>query len=343
MTKRRITLGLIMGMILSVSVPYVASSEEFFKGKAVKFVVAYSPGGSFDLYTRLIARHIGRHIPGHPSAIVQTMTGAAGMIAANYVYNNAKRDGLTIGAFAAPLVLQQIMGNKAAKYDGRKFGWLGVPNPNHSVCSFNKKSGIKSMDDWFNAKRDMFISAIGPGTSTSDIPKILRVAIGLPIQVIDGYRGGARARLAVERGEADGYCGSWATVKAIWREPFQKGEINVVLQNTLESHPELKDIPLAIDYAKTPEARQLLKVANDTHLGQFTYSTPPGVLKDRLRILQNAFIGALRDPELLAEAKKLRLEVNPIDGPTTAKRLAGLFEMKPALIAKLKLIVLPKK
>ena len=217
-------------MACLVGVAASAGAQESFAGKTIKLVVAYSPGGSFDLYTRLIARHIGKHLPGKPSTIVQNMTGAAGMIAANYVYNTAKPDGLTIGAFAGPLVLQHVMGNKAAKFDGRKFGWLGVPAPNHSVCSFNQKSGVKSMDDWFGAKREIFISAIGPGTSTSDIPKLMKAALGLPTKVIDGYRGGARARVAVEAGEADGYCGSLHTVKALWREPFETGEINLVVQ-----------------------------------------------------------------------------------------------------------------
>ena len=158
---RRMATGLLLGMACLVGLAASAGAQESFAGKTVKLVVAYSPGGSFDLYTRLIARHIGKHLPGKPSTIVQNMTGAAGMIAANYVYNTAKPDGLTIGAFAGPLVLQHVMGNKAAKFDGRKFGWLGVPAPNHSVCSFNQKSGVKSMDDWFGAKREIFISAIG--------------------------------------------------------------------------------------------------------------------------------------------------------------------------------------
>jgi len=339
---RRIT-GFFIGITLFAGSPFLAGSKESFEGKTIKFVVAYSPGGSFDAYTRLIARHIGKHLSGNPSSIVQNMTGAGGMITANHVYNTAKPDGLTIGAFAAPLILQDVMGNKAAKYDGRKFGWLGVPAANQSVCSFNQKSGIRSVDDWLASKKEVFISAIGPGTSTSDIPKLLRAALGLPTKVIDGYRGGAKARLAVEAEEVDGYCGSWQTVKAIWREPFESGRIRVVIQNTLESHPDLKDVPLAIDYAKTPEARQLLEVADYAHRGQFPYSTPPGISEERLQALQKAFIDTLNDPELRAEAKRLRLEIDPIDGPKTANNLGKLYDMEPELITKLKAIVLPKK
>ena len=340
---RRMAAGLLLGMACLVGLAASAGAQESFAGKTVKLVVAYSPGGSFDLYTRLIARHIGKHLPGKPSTIVQNMTGAAGMIAANYVYNTAKPDGLTIGAFAGPLVLQHVMGNKAAKFDGRKFGWLGVPAPNYSVCSFNQKSGVKSMDDWFGAKREIFISAIGPGTSTSDIPKLMKAALGLPTKVIDGYRGGAKARVAVEAGEADGYCGSLHTVKALWREPFETGKINLVVQNTLNVHPDIKQIPRAIDYAKTPEARKLLEVADYAHRGQFPYSTPPNMPEARLKLMQKAFIDTLNDPALRAEAKKLRLAVDPIDGPATAQSVDRLYALEPELITRLKEIVLPKK
>lgn len=342
-SRFRIISGFLTGMTFFAALTLSVGAEESFAGKTIKFVVAYSPGGSFDAYTRLIARHFGKHIPGNPSTIVQNMTGAGGMIAANYVYNTAKPDGLTIGAFAAPIVLQHVMGNTAAKYDGRKFGWLGVPVPNHSVCSFNAKSGIRTMDDWLASEKEVYIAAIGPGTSTSDIPKLLRVELGLPTKVIDGYRGGAKARLAVEAGEVDGYCGSWQTVKAIWREPFESGRIRVVVQNTLEPHPDLKDVPLAIDYAKTPEARKFLEIADYAHRGQFPYSTPPGVPQERLEVLQRAFVDTLNDPELRAEAAKLQLEIDPIDGPTTARKLGKLYELEPESIEKLKAIVLPKK
>ncbi len=344
MYKRfRMIAGLVLGLAFVAVLAVPSAAQESFAGKTVKLVVAYSPGGSFDLYTRLIARHLGKHLPGNPATLVQNMTGAAGMIAANYIYNTAKPDGLTIGAFAGPLVLQHVMGNDAARFDGRKFGWLGVPAPNHSVCSFNQKSGIKSMDDWFGSKRELFISAIGPGTSTSDIPKLMKAALGLPTKVVDGYRGGARARVAVEAGEADGYCGSLHTVKSIWREAFEAGRVNMVVQNTLNVHPDIKQIPRAIDYAKTPDARKLLEVADYAHRGQFPYSTPPNMPEARLKLMQKAFIDALNDPALRAEAKKLRLAVDPIDGAATLSSVNKLYGLESGLVARLKGIVLPKK
>lgn len=329
--------GLVMGSIST------AGTQEFFKGKTIRFIVGYSAGGSFDLYTRTIARHFSKHVPGDPTTIVENMTGAGGIIAANHLYNRAAPDGLTIGAWAAPLVLQNVMGNEATKFDGRKFGYLGVPSPYDTVCMFNEKSGIANMNDWINSKRPMKISAIGPGTSTSDIPKLLKAALNLPADVLDGYKGGAGARLAVESGEVDGYCGSWQTVETVWRSAYQSGKIRAVLQAGLESHPRYKDVPLAVNYAKTDLARQLVTVADSAHGAQFPYTVPPGMGKDRLELLQKAFVDTLKDAEFLAEAKKAKLDIEVINGPMIAKKLGSLYELQPPVVAKLKEVLLPKK
>jgi tripartite-type tricarboxylate transporter receptor subunit TctC len=340
---------ILMLMLLAVVVGTVASADpapaqqDFFKDKTIRFIVGYSAGGSFDLYTRTIARHFAKHLPGNPTTIVENMTGAGGIILANHLYNRAAPDGLTIGAWAAPLVLQNVMGNEATKFDGRKFGYLGVPSPYDTVCMFNDKSGIATMSDWVNAKRPMKISAIGPGTSTSDIPKLLKAALNLPMDVLDGYKGGAGARLAVESGEVDGYCGSWQTVETVWRSAYESGKIRAVLQASLESHPKYKQVPLAMDYAKSDLARQLITVADSAHGAQFPYTVPPGMATDRLELLQKAFVDTLNDPELLAEATKSKLEIEVIDGPTIAKKLAQLYDIKPEVVAKLKEILLPKK
>lgn len=334
------------GICLSIALFHAATvlaQESFYKDKTVRFVVGYSAGGSFDLYSRMIARHFGKHVQGNPTVIVENMTGAGGIIAANYIFNQAKPDGLTIGAWAAPLILQHIMGNDATKFDGRKFGYLGVPSPYDTLCTFNKESGIKTVEDWAGAKRPLKISSIGPGTSTSDVPKLLKEALGFPLQVIEGYKGGADARIAVESGEVDGYCGSWQTVKTVWRGAFESGKIRAVLLATLKPHPDLKDVPLAIKYAKTDEARLLLRVADNAHGAQFPYSVSPGVAKERLQALQKAFMDALKDPALLAEAKKSDLDIDAIDGPTTAKTFAGLYEIDPAMAETLKAILVPKK
>jgi tripartite-type tricarboxylate transporter receptor subunit TctC len=338
--KRCFVTAIVMTMAVSLG---AAHAQEFYKDKMITFIVGYSPGGIYDQYTRLIARHITKYIPGQPNTIVENMTGAGGIIAANHLYNRAKPDGLTVAAWASPLILQQIMGNDATKFDARKVGWVGIPGPYDTACHFNRESGIKTVDDWFVSKRPVKISSIGPGTGLSDVPKLLKAALGLPLEVVEGYKGGAEARVAVENGEVDGLCASWQATKISWRSQMDSGKIQVVLQATLKSHPDLKDVPLANDYAKTDEARILLKVADNVHVYQFPYSVAPGTPPERLQILQQAFIKTLRDAELVAEAKKAQLEVNAIDGPTTAKTFAGLYELSPALIAKLKELLIPKR
>ena len=327
----------------AISFASTAPAQEFLKDKTLTFIVGYSPGGTYDQYTRLIARHISKHVAGNPTRIVENMPGAGGIIAANHLYNRVKPDGLTIAAWASPLILQHVMGNEATKFDGRKVGWVGIPGPYDTACHFNRESGIRTVDDWFASKRPLKIASIGPGTSLSDVPKLLKAALGLPLDMVEGYKGGAEARLAVESGEVDGLCASWQATKVTWRSQMESGKIRVVLQATLKSHPDLKNVPLAINYAKTDEARTLLRVADNVHVYQFPYSVAPGTPPERLQVLQQGFIKTLRDPELIAEAKKADLEVEPIDGPTTAKTFAGLYELNPSLIAKLKEILIPKR
>ena len=338
---RWLVLNITAALTLTISLP--AQAQDIFKDKTLTFIVGYSPGGTYDQYTRLMARHIGKYLPGNPTRVVENMPGAGGIIAANHLYNRTKPDGLTIAAWASPLILQHVMGNEAIKIDGRKVGWLGIPGPYDTACHFGSASGIRTMDDWINAKRPMKIASIGPGTSLSDVPKLLKAALNLPLEMVEGYKGGAEARIAVESGEVDGLCASWQATKVTWRSQMDTGKIHVVLQATLKSHPDLKKVPLAINYAKTEEAKILLRVADNVHVYQFPFSVAPDTPADRLAALQQAFVKTFRDRELVAEANKAQLEVAPIDGPTTAKTFAGLYELNPALIAKLKDILIPKK
>jgi tripartite-type tricarboxylate transporter receptor subunit TctC len=290
----------------------------------------------------LIARHFGKHVPGNPTVVVENRTGAGSLIAANYIFNQAPRDGTVIGNWIGPLVLKQVLGNKAAKFDGRQFGWLGVPTPDSGVCALTKASGIRSVDDWFKSNRPIKIGATAPGSTTDDVPKLLEAALELPMKLVSGYQGTAKVRLAAESGEVDGGCWAWESIKPTWAKGLQAGEVNIVLQSTEKAHPDLKNVPLAIQYAKSDEARALLRVASGVYAqGARPYTVPPDVPQDRLQLLQKAFMDTLRDPDLLSEAKKSQVDIDPEDGPTVAKVMAALYEFSPAFKSKLTTLLIP--
>ena len=317
-----------------------ASVEDFYKGKTIQFIVGGSAGGGYDTYTRLIARHFTQYVPGKPSAIVQNMPGAAMLIAANYTFNSAPRDGTVIGHWSGPLILQHMMGNPAVQFDGRKFGWVGMPTADALVCITTEKSGIRTAEDWRKAKTRVKLGAIGPGTSGTDDTKVLAAVTDFPLQLIEGYKGTADIRVAAETGEVDGTCAfGWQSAKVTWANALKAKQVHVVLQTMLESHPELKGVPIAVDYAKNDEGKKLLRIASELYGKQRLYSLPPQVPEQRLRTLQKAFISTLKDAQFLAEAEKAKLEIDPIDGPGIEKMVNSLYEIEPAVVTRMKQIL----
>jgi len=317
-----------------------ASVEEFYKGKTIQWVVGGSAGGGYDTYTRLIARYFAQYVPGKPSTLVQNMPGAGMLIAANYTFNSAPRDGTVIGHWSGPLILQHMMGNPAVQFDGHKFGWLGMPTSDSLVCITTDRSGIKTAEDWRKAKTRVKLGAIGPGTSGTDDTKILAAATGFPLQLIEGYKGTADIRIAAEQGELDGTCAfGWQSAKVTWVNALKAKQVHVVLQTMSESHPELKGVPLAVDFAKTEEGKKLLRIASELYGKQRLYSLPPQVPEPRVRALQKAFIDTLKDPQVVAEAEKAKLEIDPIDGPGIEKMVHGLYEIEPAVVSRVKQIL----
>jgi tripartite-type tricarboxylate transporter receptor subunit TctC len=321
-----------------------ASSQEFYKNKTVRIVVGFSPGGGMDIYARAIGRHLGRNIPGNPSVIVENMPGAGSLIAANYLYNQAKPDGLTIGSWIGGLVLQQVIGQqKGIEFDSRKFEWIGLPAGDSSSCAVTKTNGVTNTDQWFAAKSPVKIGAMAPGSVTSDIPKILKAALNLPIQVVEGYKGTAEIRLAADSGEVDGGCWGWETMKLMWQKGIESGNTKVLIQMLPKKHPDLPDVPNALDLAKTEDARQLLKVGIiDPATMVRALSLPPATPKDKVKILRDAFMATMKDPKFVAEAKTAQLDLNPMPGQEVEKIVQGFFTLQPSTVAKLRDVVMSK-
>ena len=315
------------------------AQEPFYKGKTIRIIVAFAPGGGFDTYARSLARHMGKHIAGNPTLIVENMTGAGGLIAANHLYKVAKADGLTLATFHGNQILAQVIGGQGIEFDARKFEWIGTPGKNHDLCLLSKTSGISSVDQWLASKTAVRLGGVAPGSSTDDIPKVLRTALGLPLRVASGYKGTSEIRLAVEGGEVFGLCGlSAASAKATWKKQLEVGTVTIVLQNAPQPHPDLpSNIPLAIKLAKTDEGRQLINVGIHTPSAiTYVYSAPPGTSQERVQILRRAFLMTTKDPEFLAEASKANLEVSAASGEDVEKMVADLFKLEPGVLSKLK-------
>lgn len=329
-----------VGLVFTAS---VFAQEPFYKGKTVRIIVGFSPGGGYDTYSRLIARHIGRHVPGNPTFIVENMTGAGSLIAANYVYKVARPDGLSIGHFIGGLFVQQLLGKPGIEFDGRKFEYIGAPAQDSYAIGLSQSSGIRSMEQWMASKTLVKVGGTAPGSATDDVPKILLATIGLPVQVVSGYRGTADIRLAFNKGEVHGVCNAWESFKATWRAEQESGQLIVVLQTTPKAHPDLPNVPLAINFARTVETRKLIQAAVHT-IGPTArpYVLPPGTPRERVQLLRKAFMDTLKDPEFLAEAQKAKLDINSEDGDELERNVKEVFNLEPALIARLKEILFGK-
>jgi tripartite-type tricarboxylate transporter receptor subunit TctC len=330
--RRMLIFALIVGSWGNV----VAASDNYYRGKTVRIIVGLSAGGGFDVYARTMARHMGKHIPGNPTFVVENMPGAGSMISANHVYKMAKPDGLTLGHFVGSLFMQQLLGRPGAEFEATKYEFVGAPIPEETACALTKASGITSMESWQTAKSPVKLGGTGSGPIV-DVPKILQYALGLPIQLVLGYKGTADIRLAAESGELAGACWSWDAIKSTWTKALESGNVSIVLQALPKPHHDLPKVPLAINYAKSDEARQLIQIGiHDAADIARPFVMPPQTPKEHVRIMRAAFMATLKDPAFLNEAQKTKLEVNPITGEQLEKIVAGIYKTNPQILSKLK-------
>jgi len=315
------------------------SQEHFYKDKTIRILVGASPGGIFDSYSRILARHLTRHIAGNPTFIVENVPGAGGLIVANRMYKAVKPDGLTIGHFNGGLVLGQVVGSPGIEFDAPKFQWIGVPTRVYTACVFTKASGITSMQRWMSAAKPVKLGATGPGSNMHDVPKVLGSALQLPFQLVAGYKGAAEIKLAAEGGELDGVCWGWDTTSVLWDKALETGEIVPVLQAAPRALPGLTSVPLAIDFAKGNDPRRLIEVGiHDQGAIVLSHALPPGTPKELVQIMRQGFLNVLKDPDLLAESKKAKLTIDPVAGEELEKTMTGLLRLDFGFVGKLKTI-----
>jgi tripartite-type tricarboxylate transporter receptor subunit TctC len=261
--KRVISFGALLTFtLLCLGYPpaIYANTHEFYSGKTIRLVVGYAPGGGYDLYARTIARHMGKHIAGNPTFVVENMPGAGSLVSANHLYKIAKPDGLTIGHFNGNLFQLQAMGQKEVDFNAARFEYVGAVARVEIACGLSKTSGIDSADKWLASKVAPRMGATAPGTGAYDTSRLLNSTLNFPLQLVLGYKSTGEMRVAVERGELHGVCTGWESLRSLWKNFIESGELVIVLQALPKPHMELPKVPLAINFAKTEEARQLIQI-----------------------------------------------------------------------------------
>ena len=307
-------------LLLLAWAPHIRAQESFYQGQTIRFVVGFSAGGFYDRWARLVARHLGKHIPGNPDIIAQNMPGAGSVIAANYVYGVAKPDGLTLGMPSASVYMDQLVGRKEVKFDVKKFNWIGTQDKRYQVVYMRADAPYKSIEDVIKPKEPPKCGETGTASQGYQTLRIIEEALGAKFQSVLGYPGGAEVDVAVERGEV--ICRSLSIDPFFGREPFgswrKKGFVRLLIQTGSKRDPRAPDVPTLhelMDKYKTPEAsRRVVEVL----LGVGEFGSPlfvsPGSPADRVRILRQAHAKAMKDPNLVDDAKKGKMDMAPSTG-----------------------------
>ena len=319
----------LLAMLLALAGPAHAQPvEEFYRGKTVTVLVGFTAGGGYDVYARLLGRHIGRHIPGNPSVVVQNMPGAGSLKATQFVYGVAPKDGLTLATVSRGMATDPLLND--AKFDATRLAWIGSVTSETSICATWQTSPIKTWDDMF--KREFTLGGSATGADPDTFALIMRNLFGAKVRLVTGYPGGNDINLAMERGEVDGRCGwSWSSLKS------QKNwlrQINPLVQFAVEKNAELPNVPWAIERAASDEARQVLRLLTaGQFLGRPFFSTPD-LPADRKAALRAAFDATMKDPQFLAEAEKIDLEVTPVAAPAIEAFLADIYKTPKDVVQK---------
>jgi tripartite-type tricarboxylate transporter receptor subunit TctC len=328
--------GIIAAMAGSPS--FAQSPAEFFKDKTVTFYVGLSAGGGYDVNARLVAKHIGKYIPGNPQVIVRNMPGGGGLVMTNYVANVSAKDGLHVGAPQRGIPFEPLLHDASnAKFDAAKLQWVGSVNSDTSVALVSSKTGVKVWQDLRTVPKDVIVAGTGVGTESVVVPYVLRNLLGFKYRVIAGYPGGSDMNIAMQRGEVDGRgTFTWTSLKPHYKEWVESGQFVILYQQGLRKHPDLAKIPLVTDLTDDAEIKKLLAVQFTAfELGR-PYFVSDGVAADRVAALRAAFDQVMKDKDLLADAKRQDLEVLPMTGQEMQKILAEVYATPKAQIERLK-------
>ncbi len=312
-------------------------AEEFFKGKSLRFTVVYSPGGTYDLYSRLFIIHLAKHIPGNPPVTIQYMPGAGGLVGTDNLYEKAARDGTQLGMLPRDIAINQMLHPKDARYDARRFNWIGRISSYTGVMFVMSRTGVKTADDL--RRREVVVGSWGNTTDSFVTPTLLNALAGTRFKIVTGYRGAADVDLAIEGGEADARVASWTAVKTTRSDWLRDGKIVVPFQTGLKRHPDLPQLPLISDLATSEEGRHILEFMNSDSSVGWNVAAPPEVPQDRVALLRGAFDDTMQDPAFLADAQKQHLEIVPGSGEEVARVVTRTLATPPDAVARLAAII----
>jgi tripartite-type tricarboxylate transporter receptor subunit TctC len=307
------------------------SVADFYKDKQLSLYIGFAPGGGYDLYARTVGRHLGRHIPGNPTIVPRNMEGAGSIRLANFIYSQAPRDGTAIASMGRGGAFGPLFGQKGAQFDAQKYTWLGSANNEVSTCSAWHTSGVTSFDQVL--ERELVIAGTGPSDESVTVPKILNGVLGARFKIIGGYTGATQMNLSMERSETQGRCAfSWDNLKAAHKQWLDEKKITVLIQVAYEKAPELKHVPLASDLAKSPAQKQIINLFTARQVMGRPFFAPPELPKDRADALRRAFMATLRDPQFLAEAKKMKIEIEPVSGERVQQIVRDIYATPPEVV-----------
>ena len=307
------------------------SVVDFYRGKSIDLDIGYSVGGGYDLYARLIARRLSDHIPGNPTIVPKNIEGAGSLRLANYLYAAAPSDGAVIGATSRG-AFDPLLNETGARFDASKFSWIGSANNEVSVCVASAASGFTKFDELF--EKPLTIGSTGAGDDTYQFPALVNAVLGTKFKIATGYPGGNDVSLALERGEVQGRCGwSWSSIKTTRFNWVRDKRIIILVQMSLSKHPDLPDVPLIMDLAKTDEQRQIFKMIFARQTMGRPYLAPPGVPADRLSALRKGFMDTMTDKDFLADAAANKFEINPVSGEDLEALVKEVYRT-PAEVAK---------
>jgi tripartite-type tricarboxylate transporter receptor subunit TctC len=331
--KRHAVFTAATAIILSASA-HAQSPAEFYRGKQVELAIGYPPAGSNDVYSRLLARHIGKHIPGHPTIVPQNRPGAGSFTNLAYVANVAPKDGTVIGIGAPTAALDEKLGNPGVRFKTAELNWIGRIDSLINIVFLWHTSKVKNVAD--AQRMEATLSGTGVGSTVSVYPTVMNNVLGTKFKLVMGYKGSSEAQLAVERGEVEGHSTSWTAVKVGHPDWRPSGKINVIVQFALSKHPELADVPIVVELARNDEERAILRaVMNATEIGTAFFTTP-NTPEDRVHALRQAFNATMKDPEFIADAERQKLTLGPLPGEQLQQLVLEVSNLPPALLDKVK-------